>query len=80
MKVRMWTDKKSMKKLLEYDSVSAYTKNDPDRYVGIREASNEFEVSEVGHVKGHQDRTGKSLSAVEKLNVLADKLATKVVG
>lgn len=36
-------------------------------------------IEEVGHVKGHQDSTGKVLSTVEKLNVIADKLAMKAI-
>lgn len=83
MQVRMWTDNEAlvrrMKKLLEYNPISAYTKNDPDLYVGMREAVKELEVREAGHVKGHQDRMGRALSVVEKLNVLADKLTTRAV-
>lgn len=36
-------------------------------------------IDEICHVKGHQDKTGKFLSTVENLNVIADKLGTRAV-
>lgn len=36
-------------------------------------------IEEIDHVKGHQDSTGKVLSTVKKLNLIADKLAMKAV-
>lgn len=83
-KVMMWTDNEVLvrirKKFLEDNPISAYMKNDPGLYVGMREASKELEVLDVSLVECHQDRTGRVLSAMDKLNVLADKLATKAVG
>lgn len=36
-------------------------------------------IEEIGYMKGHQDLTGKTLSTMEKLNVIMDKLATKAI-
>lgn len=63
--------------MIDFDPVSAYTKNDPDLYVRIHKASNKLEIVKIDHVRGHQDRIGQELNLVEKLNVLADQLATK---
>lgn len=40
---------------------------------------NQIEIEDVEHVRGHQDETGKVWSMVEKLNVLADQLASKAI-
>ena len=63
----------------ECDPIAANLRNDPDTYCGIRNAMKNLEVIEFGHVKGHQDETGQTLSTIEKLNVMADKLASKAV-
>ena len=79
----MWTNNEALviqiKKLMEYDPISANLKNDPNLYCGLRYMVNQINVKTVNHIRGHQDETGKTLSNVEKLNVLADQLASKAV-
>ena len=36
-------------------------------------------IDEIGHVKGHQDQSGRTLLNVERFNVMADKLAAMAV-
>jgi ribonuclease HI len=83
IKISAWTDNEALVKRItmmrEFDSISANLRNDPDIYCGIRNAIKRLDVIEVGHVKGHQDETGQTLSTIEKLNVMADKLASKAV-
>lgn len=75
----IWTDNEALvrrlRKLKEFDPVSAYTKNDHDIYVGMHEAINQIEIDQIGHVQGHQDKSGRELNHVEKMNILADELA-----
>ena len=79
----IWTDNESlvkrMNKFQEYDPVAAYIKNDPDLYSGLRNAANKLNVIQYGHVRGHQDRCGRKLTFVEKMNIMADNLASKAV-
>ena len=63
----------------ECDPIAANLRDDPDTYCGIRNAMKNLEVIEFVHVKGHQDETGTYISTIEKLNVMADKLASKAV-
>ena len=61
IKVSVCTDNEALvrriKKLIDFDPVSAYTKNYPNLYVGICEALNQLEIVEIGHVRSHQDQT-----------------------
>ena len=79
----LWTDNESlvqrMRKLQEFDPISAYAKNDHDLYIGIRDSLSQIEISGISHIRGHQDKEGRELNHVEKLNVLADELATRAV-
>lgn len=47
-------------------------------YCGIRNAGKK-DIVESGHVRGHQDATGRTLITIGKLNVMASKWATKAV-
>lgn len=79
----IWTDNEAlvvrMKRMIEYDPISTNLKNDPDLYCGLQKLANQIEIKDVEHVKGHQDKTGRALSMVEKRNGLADKLASKAI-
>jgi hypothetical protein len=83
IKVDLHTDNQALvnriMKLKQYDPSNALLRNDYDAYWIIRKARKTVEISDVRHVRGHQDRTGKSLSFIEQLNVIADELATKAV-
>lgn len=68
-----------MTKMVEFEPVAANLKNDPDPYCRIKNAARKLIIEEIGHVKGYQDSTEEILSTVEKLNVIADKLATKAI-
>lgn len=39
-----------------------------------------MEVTEVGRVRGHPDRTGQILCTTDRLNVLSNELTMKAVG
>jgi hypothetical protein len=68
-----------LRKLNEFDAVSAYTKNYHDIYVGMHEAINQIEIDQIGQVHGHQDKSGQELNHIKKLNVLADELAMRAI-
>lgn len=65
--------------MVEYHPVATYLKSDPDLYCGIKYAANRLKIEEIVHIKGHQDQSGRTLRNIKKLNVIVDKLATKVV-
>lgn len=65
--------------MVDHDPVAVYLKSDPDLYCGIRSSAERLTINDIGHVKGHQNRSGRELSNIEKLNILADNLATKAV-
>lgn len=52
-------------KLMEYNPMTTYLKNDPDLYCGIRNPVKEVDVMEICHVSGHQDGAVQTLSTVE---------------
>ena len=54
-------------------------KNDPDLFLGLRDAANKLNVTQYGHVRGHQDCCGRKLTFVENMNIMADNLASKAV-
>lgn len=65
--------------MVVYDPVSAYLKNSPDLYRGIKHAASKLSRNKISHIKGYQDQTGRTLSNIEKLNIIADKLATEAI-
>lgn len=81
--VSMWTDNSSLAgrltNLCELNPIGAYLQSDHDLYSIIQKSLKELRVVETGHVNGHQDREGRTLTTTEKLNVVADKLATEPV-
>lgn len=54
-------------------------KNDNDLYMGIHKAMNHIEISEIGHIRSHRVKAGVESNHIEKLNILADKLALKAI-
>lgn len=83
VKVDLHTDNQALVnrivKLIQYDPNNALLRNDYDAYWIIRKARKTVAIQEIRHMRGHQDRTVKDLSFMEKLNVIADDLATKAV-
>ena len=81
--VSLWTDNtglvKRVEKLVESDPIEAHLMPDHDMYAVIRDSLANLEVTEVGHVKGHQDRESRTLTNTEKMNVEADRFATLAV-
>jgi hypothetical protein len=68
-----------VQELLNNDPTAAYLRNDHHLYCLMRDSIDKLNVIEVIHVRGHQDRERRTLTTTEKLNIAADKLATKAV-
>jgi hypothetical protein len=79
-----WSDNSSLverlKNLCNRDPVAEHLKNDHDMYFITQNSMANLRITEAGHVKGHQDKLNRTLTTTEKLNIEADKLATKAVG
>lgn len=61
-----------LKKLVEDNPVSMFTKNDPGMYCEIRKATMKVEVIEIDHAKRHQDQEGKELKLIDRLSAIAN--------
>lgn len=82
VRLSLWSESTALvqrlSNMLEYDPISAFLRSDPDLYCGIISAAKQLNIEGIDHVKGHQDRSGRTLNNIEKLNVVADKLATRI--